>query len=357
MTVLVCGCDMFESDAFLELDAEDQAKALGTFEQACAEIVNRYDGTLVQCNQQGLLVCFGYPVAYEDGPRRAALTGLGILAHLKAIREQFRKDYRIELKPWVGLHTGPAVVETKGDVISLAGEARNVAVRLDEVAIPGEVVCSEATHRLIQAEFQCTSLGPQKIKGVAQPVELFQVQEVRETRSRIDAAEPAGLTPLTGRDHEISLLKDRWEQAQEGMGQVVLLTGEAGLGKSRLVHTLKEHVLGQMVEGEVDAPVIEWRCSPHFQNTGLYPAIDFYERALGFGREESPQDRFDRLLQRLEQLTPPTPSSPSPPWGSWATGCTCRRRSGDTTSPGPSATWPTATGGRRCSRGSSSSCS
>ncbi len=301
VTVLVCRCDMFESDAFLELDAEDQAKALGTFQQTCAETVNRFDGTLVQCNQQGLLVCFGYPLAYEDGPRRAALTGLGILDSLKVIRERFRDDYRIELKPWVGLHTGPAVVETKEDVISLAGEARNVAVRLDEAAIPGEVICTEATHRLIQAEFQCTSLGPQKIKGVPQPLELFQVQAVRKTRGRIEAAELAGLTPLIGRDHEISLLKDRWEQAQEGMGQVVLLTGEPGLGKSRLVHALKEHVLVQMVEGEVDAPVIEWRCSPHFRNTGLYPAIDFYERALGFGREEPPQGRFDRLLHHLEQ--------------------------------------------------------
>src|SRR5271154_4813897 len=106
--------------------------------------------------------------------------------------------------------------------------------------------------------------------------------------------------PLTGRDTEVNLLMDRWEQANEGMGQVVLLIGEAGLGKSRLVHTLKEYVLGQMVEGEVDSPVIEWRCSPHFQNTGLHPAIDFYERALDFGLEESAEAQFDRLLSRLE---------------------------------------------------------
>jgi serine phosphatase RsbU (regulator of sigma subunit) len=110
----------------------------------------------------------------------------------------------------------------------------------------------------------------------------------------------ARVAPLTGRDTEVNLLKDRWEQANEGMGQVVLLIGEAGLGKSRLVHTLKEHVLGQMVEGEVDSPVIEWRCSPHFQNTGLHPAIDFFERALDFDLEKSPQAQFDRLLTRLE---------------------------------------------------------
>ena len=99
------------------------------------------------------------------------------------------------------------------------------------------------------------------------------------------------------------------------MGQVVLLVGEPGLGKSRLVYTLKEHVLGQMVEGEVDAPVIEWRCSPHYQNTGLYPAIDFYERALAFGREEPPQARFDRLLHRLEQYDLARPET-VPLWAS-----------------------------------------
>ena len=139
-------------------------------------------------------------------------------------------------------------------------------MRLAKVAVPDAVICSEATHRLLQGRFDCVSLGRKKIKGMAQPVELFQVRGASETRGRVDVAE---LTPLTGRDHEISLLIDRWEKAQEGMGQVVLIVGEPGLGKSRLVHTLKEHVLGHMVEGEVDSPVIEWRCSPHYQNTGV----------------------------------------------------------------------------------------
>jgi class 3 adenylate cyclase/tetratricopeptide (TPR) repeat protein len=301
VTVLVCGCDLFVSEAYLELDPEDQAEVLRAFQQACEEAVRRFDGTVVQCNEQGLLVCFGYPVAYEDGARRAARTGLGLLEALKGFGERLRRQHQLELNPWVGLHTGPAVVEAKQDAVSLVGEARNVAVRLEDVAAPGQVLCSDATHRLIRGPFQCTGLGPRKLKGIAQAVELFQVQGVGQVQSTIEAAGPAGLTPLTGRDHEISLLKDRWEQAQEGMGQVVLLVGEPGLGKSRLVYALKEHVLGQLIEGEVDAPVIEWRCSPHYQNTGLYPAIDFYERALGFGREEAPQARFDRLLRRLEQ--------------------------------------------------------
>jgi hypothetical protein len=254
-------------------------------------------------------------VAYEDAARRAARTGLGLLEDLKVLGEQLRRKHNLELKPWIGLHTGLAVVEFKEDAVSLVGEARNVAVRLGDVAAPGQLLCTGVTQRLIRSQFHCISLGRRKIKGVAQPVELFGVQGVGAVRSPIEGAAPAGLTPLTGRDNEVSLLMNRWVQAQEGMGQIVLLIGEPGLGKSRLVYTLKEHVLGQMVEGEVDAPVIEWRCSPHFQNTGLYPAIDFYERALSFGREEPPQARFDRLLHRLEQYDLARPET-VPLWAS-----------------------------------------
>src|SRR5262245_49033531 len=299
VTVLVCGCDLFDSETYLEgLDAEDQSKVLRGFQQACDQAARRLGGTVVQCNEQGLLVCFGYPVAYEDSAGRAAQAGLGILDDLKALGERLHREPKLELNLCVGVHTGPAVLESTEGTVSLVGEARNVAVRLTEVAVPGAVICSEATHRLLHGRFDCVSLGYKKIKGMAQPVELFQVRGVGETRGRVDAA---GLTPLTGRDHEVSLLRERWEQAQEGMGQVVLLIGEPGLGKSRLAYTLKEHVLGQMVEGEVDAPVIEWRCSPHYQNTGLYPAIDFYERGLGLRHDDPPQGRFDRMLHRLEQ--------------------------------------------------------
>jgi class 3 adenylate cyclase/tetratricopeptide (TPR) repeat protein len=302
VTVVVCGCDLFESEEYLEgLDAQARAGVLRDFQEACQRAVSRFDGAVVQCSEEGLLACFGYPVAYEDAARRAARTGLKLLEELNTFGDQLRRQQHLELTPRVGLHTGPAVAEAGADAVSLVGEARTVAVRLRDEAEAGYVTCTDATHRLIHGEFDCASIGRRNIKGMAQPIQLFRVRGVGVVRSPVEAAGPAGLTPLTGRDHEVSLLKDRWEQAQEGMGQIVLLIGEPGLGKSRLVYTLKEHVLGQMVEGEVDAPAIEWRCSPQYQNTELYPAIDFYERGLGLLHDDPPQVRFDRLLHRLEQ--------------------------------------------------------
>src|SRR5262245_60029076 len=160
VTVLVCGCGLFESEAYLALDAEDQAGVLGAFQQACEQAVRRADGTVVQCNEQGLLVCFGYPVAYEDGARRAARLGLGLLAALHGLGEQLRRGHKLEPNPWVVLHTGPAVVEAKEDGVALVGEARNVALRLAEAAAPGQVLCTESTHRLIRGHCDCPSLAP-----------------------------------------------------------------------------------------------------------------------------------------------------------------------------------------------------
>jgi class 3 adenylate cyclase/predicted ATPase len=300
LTVLVCGSEVFESDAYLELDSEDQAGLLRAFQERCEAAVRQFGGTVVQYTGKGLLACFGFPVAYEDAAGRAALAGLAILDAMKRGEPRDRHD-ALPLHPWVVVHTGPAVVEFKAGAVSMVGEARNVAVRLEDVAVADQVICTEASHRLFHGQVHSASLGRQKIKSVSHPVELFRIEHIAMAGSPIDAVAPAELSPLTGRDREIDLLMDRWEQVREGMGQFVLLIGEPGLGKSRLVHTMKQHVLGQMMEGEVDAPVIEWRCSPHFQHTGLYPAIDFYERALAFDREEPPQARFDRLLHRLEQ--------------------------------------------------------
>jgi serine/threonine protein kinase/predicted ATPase len=311
VTLLVCGCDLFNSKEYLEdLDAEDQAQVLRSFQDGCERSVLQRGGRVLQCNQQGLLACFGYP-ACEDAAISAVRTGLGIVDEMRAVGEHVKNKHKLELNPWVGIHTGQAVVEDSEESLSLAGEVRNVAVRLEDAAAPGHVICSEATYRLLRGQFHCTSLGPRKIKGASQPIELFQLLEAGDVRNPAAAATDS-LTPLTGREHEVSLLKDRWEQAQDGMGQVVLLIGEPGLGKSRLVDTIKCHVESQagncptefqlsssITLAAQESAVVEWRCAPHFQNTGLFPAVQFFERILGFGRDDTPADRFGRLVRHL----------------------------------------------------------
>lgn len=310
VSALVCACGLFESEEFLQnVDADDQARVIREFQQACEQVVTRFDGTIVQYTEDGLIVCFGYPTAHEDAARRAARAGLGILRDIKAINQQLKRQFKMELNPWIGIHTGPAVVETTEAGITMMGEARNVAGRLKDIGEPGQagrLVCSDATHRLIGGFFECESAGKQKIKGVTRSVEVFRVQGESQAQSPVDVQAPAGLTPLTGRDHEVSLLKDRWEQAQEGMGQVVLIIGEPGLGKSRLVYTIKQHVQetrqGDKETGRQGEEIVEWRCSPQYHNSVLYPAIDFFERFLGFGREEEPSERFRKLVAHLEQV-------------------------------------------------------
>jgi len=314
VTLLVAGCDLFESEAYLEnLDAEEQSKVLHAYQQACEQAVTRFEGTMVQCNEHGMLACFGYPIAYENAARRAARTGLTLLDSMAALGQQFRKQHALELNMWAGIHTGSAVVESGETSISLVGEARSVALRLKDVAVPGELICTDATRRLIESRFKCASIGQKKLKGVTRAVELFHIEGASNIGSLFETLAPAELTPLTGRDHEFSLLKDRWRQVREGACLAVLLMGEPGLGKSRLVHAMKEHVdetppgstrarrsTSASTRGSSALSIIEWRCSPHFKDSSLHPAIRFFERQLGFGPAESAATRFDKLLHHLE---------------------------------------------------------
>jgi class 3 adenylate cyclase/predicted ATPase/tRNA A-37 threonylcarbamoyl transferase component Bud32 len=312
VTVLICGCEVFESEAYLErLDAEDQARVLRRFREACERAAHCFDGTVIQCDERGLLLCFGYPVAYEDGARRAAHTAVAILGEMESLAEQLRSKDGLDLGPWVGVHTGPAVVGGEPGAVSLVGEARNVAARLEDAAVTGAILCTGTTHRLIRSRFDCASAGEHRLRGLTQPIELFRIRGLGEVRNPIEAAGTAGLTPLTGRDLEMTLLEDRWERTQEGAGQIVLLVGEPGLGKSRLVYAMKQRVREQADlaassdpanpprPAAADPSVVEWRCSRRLQNTSLYPATEFFERFLGLGLEETPAARFEGLVRHL----------------------------------------------------------
>jgi hypothetical protein len=177
------------------------------------------------------------------------------------------------------------------------GETPNLAARLQGIAAPNTLVISAATFHLLGGFFACQPLGTPLLKGLAQPLEVYRVLYESMARSRLEAAGSTGLTPLVGREQEVGLLRERWAQVKEGVGQVVLLSGEAGIGKSRLVQVLKEQVAA-----EPQAWLTPCQCSPYHQHSALYPWIDMLERvALRFAREESPQQKLSKLEGFLVQ--------------------------------------------------------
>jgi serine/threonine protein kinase len=274
-----------------------QSELLHEQSQSFAAFVNeeaaQLGGVVVRGAGQEVLICFGFPQAFEDAPQRAIRAALQVMRKLAAPDSKGMK-LPLASQAWVLLHSGEAVAEEANDPqgagVSLVGEARNTALRLSGIVEPGTVVISTATHQRVSLYFECESLGTQRVRGIAQPVELFKVNKEAASRNRVELVDPGNLSPLVGRDTELSILKDRWEQAQDGLGQTVLMIGDAGLGKSRLIRELREYVIGADTEG---ASVIEWRCAQHQQGTSFFPVVDFLTRLFDF-ENHSAADRWER---------------------------------------------------------------
>jgi class 3 adenylate cyclase/predicted ATPase len=287
-------CDLVDSTALsTRLDPEDLRDIVRAYQRACAEVIGRFDGHIAQYLGDGVLVYFGYPQAHEDDAQRAVRAGLGIVEAVGRMRAG--ADQRLAAR--VGIHTGGVVVGNVGgdgrqERLAL-GETPNVAARLETLAGPNRVVVSMATHRLIEGFFAVRDLGHQTLKGLSAPLRVFEIVEESAARSRLDAA--AGLTPLVGRAQELGLLLDRWEQASEGRGQVVLLTGEPGIGKSRLIQVLKERV------AEAPHRRLEARCSPYYEHTPLYPMIDLLPRMFVWSQDEVRDAKLAKLARGLEE--------------------------------------------------------
>jgi hypothetical protein len=182
----------------------------------------------------------------------------------------------------------------KREVLAL-GETPNLAARLQALAEPDTVVISAATYRLVTGYFACQSLGAQDLKGLPQPVEVYQVLSESDAQGRFEVAVRTGLTPLVGREQEVGLLIERWERAKQAEGQVVLLGGEPGIGKSRLVQVLKERMARESYAR------LEWRCSPYYRNSAFYPVIEHLQRLLQWRREDTPEEKLQKLEGALEQ--------------------------------------------------------
>ncbi|MGH8064302.1 MAG: AAA family ATPase [Candidatus Entotheonellia bacterium] len=292
LTVLFC--DLIDSTVLAtQLDPEELREVVRAYQRVCAEVIQRFEGHIAQYLGDGLLVYFGYPQAHEDDGQRAVRAALGMVQAMERLNERLGKDWGVRLAVRVGIHTGMVVVGEMGgggrqEQLAL-GETPNVAARLQGLATPDTIVISAATQRLVQGVFACEELGSHALKGVATPVRVFRVLREREAQSRFDATAGGGLTPLVGRDQEMGMLLERWAQVKDRHGQVVLLSGEAGIGKSRLVEVVREHVAGELHTR------MELRCSPYNQHSALHPVIELLQRRLRWGHDDGPQEKLRKL--------------------------------------------------------------
>jgi predicted ATPase/class 3 adenylate cyclase len=290
-------CDLVGSTALSSvLDPEEMREVIRAYQDAAAAVIAQFEGHIAQYLGDGLLVYFGYPQAHEDDPQRAVRAGLGIAEAIARLDPASRRsDTRLAVR--VGIHTGLVVVGeigVAGNVERLAlGETPNLAARLQSLAEPGRVVVSEATYQLTHGAFRWQSFGTQPIKGFAQPQSVWQVEGGAAGGGRSRAAGQSGSPLLIGRAAEMSLLRQRWEQAQRGDGQIVLLNGEPGIGKSRIADTF-------LAEAQVPSSLaLRYACSPYYQNSSLYPFVSHIEEAAAISREDPPEHKLDKLLQWL----------------------------------------------------------
>jgi class 3 adenylate cyclase len=282
-------CDLVGSTALSEkLDPEELRSLLHAYRTLCGEVIARYDGLVARYVGDGILTYFGWPTAHEEDAERALRAALEIVHTVK------RASSTEDLSVRIGIATGPVVVGEQagvGDQSKLAvGSTPNLAARLQGLATADQIVIAASTRRLAGNAFELTDLGEHDLKGIAEPVHAWRVERPLVTESRFDANRGGNtLTPLVGRNEELDLLLRRWSQAKDGEGQVVLLSGEPGIGKSRVLNALCQQLDAQGVQA------LRFQCSPYYINSAFWPVIDNFERALKFARDDTADAKLDRL--------------------------------------------------------------
>jgi class 3 adenylate cyclase len=284
-------CDLVGSTAVsARLDPEDMREIIRAYQDACSGAVARYDGFVAKFMGDGVLAYFGFPRAHEDDAERSVLAGLDIATLVAKLETRANESLKVR----IGIATGIVVV---GDLVgqgsaqeqAVVGDTPNLAARLQSLAEPGRVVIAESTRRLLGGTFELTSLGPQTLKGFDAPVRAWTVLREAENVGRFEAARSQGMTPFVGREHEVALLLDRWRNASERDGQVALLSGEAGIGKSRIVAALRGRI------GSQPNIAMRYHCSPHHSNDAFYPIAGQLWHAAGFVSGEPTGTRLDKL--------------------------------------------------------------
>jgi class 3 adenylate cyclase len=283
-------CDLVGSTALSEkLDPEELRSLLHDYRTLCGDVIARYDGFVARYVGDGILTYFGWPTAHEEDAERAVRAALEI-AHTVKRASSSTEDLSVR----IGIATGPVVVGEAagvGDQSKLAvGSTPNLAARLQGLAATDQIVIASSTRRLAGNAFELADLGEHDLKGIAEPVHARRVEHALVTESRFDANRGGStLTPLVGREGEVDLLLRRWSRAKDGEGQVVLLSGEPGIGKSRILRTLRQRLEAQGVQA------LRFQCSPYYVNSAFWPTIDNFERTLKFSRDETADSKLDKL--------------------------------------------------------------
>jgi class 3 adenylate cyclase/tetratricopeptide (TPR) repeat protein len=294
LTVLFC--DLVGSTGMAgNLDPEDWREVIGIYHDGATEAVERFGGYVAQLLGDGLLVYFGYPQAHEDDPQRAVLAGLAILDGMAALNERIAGKALPRLAVRIGIHSGSVVVdESTSKSAKVYSDVPNIASRVETAAGPDTVLISGAVHHLVSGLFVVEDCGAQPLKGVEVPIRLYRVIQPSGARGRLAAAAVRGLTPFIGREDELRLLLNRWDQVREGEGQFILVVGEAGIGKSRLVQRFHEQL--------TDTPHTWFECAAAalHQNTPFYTVSELLEQIFQGRREQTSEERIAGLEASLK---------------------------------------------------------
>lgn len=288
-------CDLVGSTELSgRLDPEELHEIIRHYRNAAVNVITRHGGRVEQFLGDGVVAYFGYPIAHEDDAQRATRSALEIVTAVKHLGLRMSQALQVR----VSAHTGLAIVGKLGDEsnLTMVGETPNIAARVQSMAEPGTVVISDSTYELVEGFFVCSPMGSHRLKGLQHPIQLYSVLAESGIRSRFERAVASGLTPFVSREAELGLLLDKWSQTKSGNGQVALLSGEAGIGKSRLLRTLRERTAGEVV---IDLAA---RCSQYYQDSALHPLIDFFQRLLRFASSDSSEIKLNKLERALDSF-------------------------------------------------------
>jgi class 3 adenylate cyclase/predicted ATPase len=302
-------CDLVGStELSRRLDPEELRDINRSYQDTAKAAIERYEGYVARYMGDGVLAYFGYPRAHEDDAERSIRAGLELVEAVASLDGNAAGERAIELAVRVGIATGPVVV---GDIVgegasqesAVVGETPNLAARLQGIAAPNSVVVASSTHDLEAGRFEYENLGDHAIKGIEEPVRVWQVIAPVAVEGRFEAVHRTGLTSFVGRDQEIALLLERWRAAKEGDGQLVLLSGEAGIGKSRIMQELRERLDAE--------PHTRMRsqCSPYHTSSAMYPVVQQLAFAAGLTAEDTPDEKLDKVENMLAQARDSDPET------------------------------------------------